>query len=166
MVEVFLSLCSNMGEREGYLRFAVAELAKAGVEVLNVSDVYETAPWGGVEQDAFLNIALRGRTDLAAEELLDKLQAIEAAAKRERKVHWGPRTLDIDILLYGREIIATERLIVPHKELKNRGFVLVPWAEIAPTVTVPGLEKTVWQLLAELPEDEKQGVCRLGGLEA
>ena len=165
MVEVFLSLGSNIGEREEYLRFAVAELARVGVEVLNVSGIYETAPWGGVEQEAFLNITLRGKTDLSEEELLDRLQGIEAAAKRERKVRWGPRTLDIDILLYGREIINTERLIVPHKELQNRGFVLLPWAEIAPTVTVPGLGKTVWQLVCELPLAEKQGVCLKGGLK-
>ena len=88
-----------------------------------------------------MNLVLRGKTELSPEELLRQIHQIEAAAGRERKIHWGPRSLDIDILLYGNKQIAEPELLVPHPGIAERAFVLVPWVEIAPTVTIPGLNK-------------------------
>ena len=115
-----------------------------------VSDYLVTEPYGGVEQDVFLNGALKLRTLLTPEELLDRLHELEQAAHRERIVHWGPRTLDLDILLYDQMIIDTPVLHVPHIDMENRDFVLIPLTELAPYYRHPVLNKTISQLLKEL----------------
>ena len=115
-----------------------------------VSDYLVTEPYGGVEQDIFLNGALKLRTLLTPEELLDRLHELEQAAHRERIVHWGPRTLDLDILLYDQMIIDTPDLHVPHIDMENRDFVLIPLTELAPYYRHPVLNKTISQLLKEL----------------
>ena len=118
--------------------------------VEQVSDYLVTEPYGGVEQDVFLNGALKLRTLLTPEELLDRLHELEQAAHRERIVHWGPRTLDHDILLYDQMNIDTPVLHVPHIDMENRDFVLIPLTELAPYYRHPVLNKTISQLLKEL----------------
>lgn len=154
----YLGLGSNLGDKKAYLNQAVTALRSTeGCRVEQVSQYLETKPYGGVEQDDFLNACLKLRTLLSPEELLDTLHGIEETAHRERTVRWGPRTLDLDILLYDRDIIETEDLIIPHVDMQNRDFVLEPMAEIAPNLRHPIFQKTMTQLLEEL---KKRSVSR------
>ncbi|MBO4999433.1 MAG: 2-amino-4-hydroxy-6-hydroxymethyldihydropteridine diphosphokinase, partial [Bacteroidaceae bacterium] len=114
------------------------------------SDYLVTAPYGGVEQDDFLNGALELKTTLEPEELLDVLHEIEQEAGRVREIHWGPRTLDLDILLYDDTVVDTERLHIPHIEMHKRDFVLKPMTQIAPWKRHPLLGKTVEELYDNL----------------
>ena len=136
MTNVFLGLGGNLGDRRGMMRAAVAGLRELLDDVL-VSSLYESAAWGVTDQPAFLNAVVRGRTDLAPLELLDATQAIEHDLGRVREQHWGPRLIDIDILLYGREVIDEPRLQVPHPYMNRRGFVLRPLADLAAGLTLP-----------------------------
>lgn len=152
---VYLSIGSNMGDKEGYLDFAIDRLnALLDTKVTEVSDYIETEPYGDVEQDNFLNGALKIQTLKSPEELLDTTMAIEQEAHRERIVHWGPRTLDIDILFYDDAIIHTKRLTVPHIEIPKRTFVLEPLAAIAPYYMHPVLHTSVLELLQRLEAQE------------
>jgi 2-amino-4-hydroxy-6-hydroxymethyldihydropteridine diphosphokinase len=126
-----LSLGSNLGDRQQYLRDAIFELS-SDVTVLGVSRLYETAPVGGVVQDDFLNVVIEIDTELSPLELLDRCQALESQANRVRLVRFGPRTLDVDILLYGDSAIDSERLTVPHPRMFERKFVLQPLSDLAP----------------------------------
>ena len=147
----YLGLGSNMGDKQAYLDGAVKALNEVpGCEVEQISTYLVTEPYGGVEQDDFLNACLRLRTLLPPQELLDRMHDIEQAAHRERIVHWGPRTLDLDILLYDDEVLETQTLVIPHPELHLREFVLRPMAEIAPWKRHPILGKTMAQLAAEV----------------
>ena len=130
-VRAFLSLGSNLGDRQQYLRDAIFELS-SDVTVLGVSRLYETAPVGGVVQDDFLNVVIEIDTELSPLELLDRCQALESQANRVRLVRFGPRTLDVDILLYGDSAIDSERLTVPHPRMFERKFVLQPLSDLAP----------------------------------
>lgn len=147
----YIALGSNLGDKERFLREAVEGLnACPEIRVKRCSSFLTTAPYGGVEQDDFLNGAVEIETLLTPDALLDELHRLEQAANRTREIHWGPRTLDLDILLYEDEIIQTERLTVPHADMTNRDFVLVPMAEIAPHTLHPVCRKTMSQLLDEL----------------
>lgn len=115
-----------------------------------VSSWINTAPYGGVEQDDFLNGCLVMETLLPPEELLDRLHQIEQAANRVREIHWGPRTLDLDIIFYDDLMMSTPALQIPHIEMHKRDFVLVPLNEIAPYYMHPAMRRTVGQLLEEL----------------
>lgn len=149
----YIALGSNIGDSKAYLDGAVLALdALPGCEVEKVSSYLITKPYGGVEQPDFLNACLQLRTLLEPQELLDQMHVIEQAAHRERLIHWGPRTLDLDLLLYDQEVFETETLIVPHVEMHLRDFVLQPMAEIAPNLRHPILKKTMTQLLAELTD--------------
>ena len=151
--KVWLSIGSNLGDREGYLNGAVKALREMGaVRGVKVSAFLETKPYGGVEQGDFLNAAVFLETLLPPLELLDKLHEIEAAADRKREIHWGPRTLDLDILFYDKLIYEDENLILPHVDLENREFVLIPLQELSPNYRHPIWGKTVTQLLRELKE--------------
>lgn len=147
----YLGLGSNMGDKKAYLEEAIQSLdALAGCKVEKVSSFLETKPYGGVEQDDFLNACLMLKTWLPPMELLDRMHEIEQAAHRERIVHWGPRTLDLDILMYDDEIIDSDDLVIPHVEMHLRDFVLKPLMEIAPNKRHPILQKTMAQLAAQL----------------
>jgi 2-amino-4-hydroxy-6-hydroxymethyldihydropteridine diphosphokinase len=145
--QCWVGLGSNLGDREDYLKQGIRSLNLAeGVRVLKVSSIYETAPYGPVDQAPFLNMVVEIETKLSPEKLLGVTQDIEKKNKRERLVHWGPRTLDLDILLYADKIIRMENLIIPHPEMARRLFVLVPLKEIARELVVPGLDANIKEL--------------------
>ena len=149
--EVYLSVGSNMGDKEAYIRNAASELDKHPlIRVEKVSTLITTKPYGGVEQDDFVNGAIKIKTVLAPEQLLDELHIIETAADRKRALRWGPRTLDLDIVFYDKLVYESDRLIIPHVDVANREFVLKPMAEIAPNFRHPILHKTVAELLQTL----------------
>ena len=148
---VYLSIGSNMGDRSSNLYFAVSELGKAqGCRVLHVSQTINTAPYGDIPQNDFLNACVLLETFLSPHELLDVLHRIENDAGRERSVRWGPRTLDIDIVFFDDIVISDEVLTIPHIEAHKRGFVLEPLNEIAPFYRHPLLHKTVNELYMDL----------------
>ncbi len=139
MTPVYLGLGGNVGRREEMLALAVAGLdAHPAVRVRSRSSLYETEPVGPADQSWYLNAVLGAETSLPPVELLALCKQIERDLGREQGVRWGPRPIDIDILLIGDSRISTGRLVVPHPELKNRAFVLVPLAEIAPSLVLPG----------------------------
>lgn len=149
--KAYVALGSNMGDSKAHLDGAVEALqADEKVRVLKVADYIVTKPYGGVEQDDFVNSAMAIETLYSPEELLDRLHEIEADHARERMIHWGPRTLDLDILLYEDVMMDTPDLIIPHKDMHNREFVLKPMAEIAPYEKHPILGQTMEQLLKQL----------------
>lgn len=152
MTQALIALGSNLGDRRSNLETAIRTLAAAPeVGVQAVSPFHETRPIGGPDgQSAFLNAAAALETDLAPESLLDLLNQIEAAAKRVRVVHWGARTLDLDLLLYGNQIIQTPRLTVPHPRMALRRFVLAPLNTIAPDAIDPITTRSIAELLANL----------------
>lgn len=155
---VFLSIGSNLGDREGYLDMAIDRLnGERDTKVLTIADYIETEPYGDVEQGDFLNSALEIQTLKTPRELLDFIHVVEAEAKRERIVHWGPRTLDIDILFYDDELISEPDLIVPHIEIEKRAFVLEPMVNIAPYFRHPVSKKTMRDLAWALARENENG---------
>lgn len=149
--KVYLGIGSNMGDREKYLNDGVRALREyPGIEVTRVSAYMVTEPYGGVKQEDFLNGALEIETILGPQELLEALHEIEQKAGRERTIHWGPRTLDLDILFYDRLLYESNDLIIPHPDLENREFVLLPLREIAPDWRHPATGKTIMGLLKEI----------------
>lgn len=152
---VYLAVGSNMGEKEAYIDQGIEELrAIPEIQVEKVSDMIVTKPYGGVEQDDFVNGALKLRTLFTPHELLDVLHEIEAHANRKRVIHWGPRTLDLDIIFYDDLVFADDTLIIPHVDMEHRDFVLKPLLELCPNKRHPLLEKTVTQLYEKLQESE------------
>ncbi|RQD74350.1 MAG: 2-amino-4-hydroxy-6-hydroxymethyldihydropteridine diphosphokinase [Candidatus Syntrophonatronum acetioxidans] len=152
MVLVCLGLGSNMGDREKNLKEAVKALDyHEHISVEKVSSLYETDPVGYTDQDKFLNAAVFCKTRLTPYQLLDYLQEIEKDLKRVRTVPWGPRPIDLDILLYDDLQLTDEpRLIIPHPRMTEREFVLLPLAEIVPEVIHPTTGKSIKKLLEEL----------------
>jgi 2-amino-4-hydroxy-6-hydroxymethyldihydropteridine diphosphokinase len=147
----YIGLGSNLGRRREILNGAIDALGRNdAIEVMTVSEFVETDPVGGPPQGKFLNGVVAISTSLEPRELLATLQKIEEEFGRRRGVRWGPRTLDLDILIYGRRRINTSDLKVPHPRMHERRFVLEPLSQIAPDLVHPVLEQSVSELLAEL----------------
>lgn len=160
-MRVFVGLGSNVGDRLGCLRAAVSALdATDGIDLVAASSVYETDPVGPKQPD-FLNAVVELATDLAAEELLRVCRRIEDELGRRRRDRWGPREIDLDLLLYGDRTIRTDELTVPHAQIAARAFVLAPLEELVPAYEIPGVGDTS-SLLARLG---RKGVRVFGGSE-
>lgn len=138
MAMVYIALGANLGQPQQTLRDALLRLAGlAQLHHLRASSLYSSSPMGPVDQPDYVNAVACFETDLTPLALLDLLQAIEHQFGRERMQHWGPRSLDIDILLYDHQVISQPRLTIPHPGLAERDFVIVPLAELAPDLTLP-----------------------------
>jgi 2-amino-4-hydroxy-6-hydroxymethyldihydropteridine diphosphokinase len=153
MNKAYLLTGGNTGNRHGYLQQAVELIGQSCGKVVKKSSLYETAPWGNTDQPAFFNQALLLFTTMTSTLLMEELLAIEEKMGRRRLEKYGPRIIDIDILLFNDEVIHSSFLIIPHPELNNRRFALTSLAEIAPRLQHPVLHKTVRQLLKECPDD-------------
>lgn len=152
----YIALGSNMGNKAAYLIEAIEQLGQIkGCRIDRVSDFIVTEPYGGVEQDDFLNAVLKMETLMKPEELLIVLHSIEATANRIREIHWGPRTLDLDIIFYDDEIYQSKDLVIPHVDMEHREFVLQPMCQIAPYYMHPVFRKSMKQMYAELLEQRK-----------
>jgi len=138
-VEIGLGLGGNVGDPVAAIRAAVEALQSRGIATIDaMSSLYRTAPWGGVPQPDYANACAIGRTRLAPLPLLDAIKQLERDLGRVETVRWGPRVIDIDILYYGEVALQDERLVLPHRDLLNRAFVLIPLAEIAPDRLIGG----------------------------
>ena len=158
MKTVYLGLGSNVGDREGHLRAAVERLAAGDLRILRVSPVYETEPLEMTAQRWFLNQVVEAGTSLFPKQLLARVGRIERALGRVRTVPNGPRTIDIDILLYGAAVVRTAELEIPHPRMAARRFVLAPLADLCPELRHPVTGKTVREMLEAAPG---QGVRRV-----
>jgi 2-amino-4-hydroxy-6-hydroxymethyldihydropteridine diphosphokinase len=159
---VYLSIGSNVGDRLENLRQACLSLLNSGLRLRAVSSVYETEPVDVLEQNWFLNIAVEVETSLSPQELLEEVHAIERKLGRIREQPKGPRSIDIDILLYANATIQTANLLLPHPRMLDRRFVLEPLREIAATLRVPPRHRTIRELLEELKDPSQ--VRRVGAL--
>jgi 2-amino-4-hydroxy-6-hydroxymethyldihydropteridine diphosphokinase len=152
MPTVYLSLGSNVGDREANLRASIAKLASLSVNVHRVSSLYETEPVDYLEQPWFLNCVVEAKTELSPQTLLQALHAIESQLGSQKQFAKGPRKIDLDILLYGDETISAPDLQIPHPRMLQRRFVLTPLAEIAPNLKHPGWPATAAALLDRLAD--------------
>lgn len=152
----FIALGSNIGDRQAYIGNALKHLGKDGnIRNIRVSTLIETKAYGGVEQEDFLNGVLECETLYSPERLLLRLQEEEQLAQRKREIHWGPRTLDLDVLFYEDEIWDKEHLTIPHPDMINRDFVLKPMAELAPNFVHPIYRCTMRELLQQYLKSTK-----------
>jgi 2-amino-4-hydroxy-6-hydroxymethyldihydropteridine diphosphokinase len=158
MNTVYLALGTNIEPRENHINHALHLLEGDHITILQQSSIYETAPVGYTDQAEFLNMVIKLETELSAIQLLDFCQKIETELGRKRTFRFGPRTIDLDILLYNNENINVERLMVPHPRMHERAFVLIPLHEIAPHYMIPDREKSVEKLINELARADIKGV--------
>jgi 2-amino-4-hydroxy-6-hydroxymethyldihydropteridine diphosphokinase len=158
MKTVYLGLGSNIGDRERYLSAALTHLAAPDLRIIRTSSTYETEPVGYADQRSFLNLVVEADTDLFPMQLLWRVGKIERALGRLRAIPNGPRTIDIDVLLYGKAVVRSASLEIPHPRMAERRFVLAPLAELVPTLRHPVTHKTISEMLEEAPP---QGVRRL-----
>ena len=166
-VIAYLGLGSNVGDRLAALTEALALLdATPEMQLVSCSSVYETEPWGVTEQPAFLNLAAGFETPLSPTDLLAAVKSVEQAVGRTETYRWGPRVIDVDILLYGDEVVnsAEPDLQIPHARLRERAFALAPLAEIAPHLSVPPDSVSIRRLLEAVGGQE--GVARWGDAPA
>ncbi len=146
MVKAYIGLGANLGDREANINRALEEIVRSGYRLTQVSSMYETAPVGFEDQPDFLNTVAEIETDLAPGELMAALDEIEQRIGRRETFKWGPRVVDLDILLYGDQTLAEDNLKIPHPEMHKRAFVLSPLAEIAPEAKHPVLGLTAREL--------------------
>lgn len=159
-VRAYIGLGSNLNDPQTQIKTALGQLADLDrCRLLKASSLYLSPPMGPQDQPDYINAVALLRTTLSAESLLDGLQAIERQHARVRDRHWGPRTLDLDLLLYGQAVINSRRLTVPHPGMAERNFVLYPLAELDPQLVIPG-QGTVKALLAQCPDTD---LTRLAG---
>ncbi|WP_075727617.1 2-amino-4-hydroxy-6-hydroxymethyldihydropteridine diphosphokinase [Corynebacterium aquilae] len=159
-MKAVLSLGSNIGDSAGHLARALNDFPGT---ISATSQIYATPPWGGVEQDDFLNITALVDFDGTPEQLLHAAQALEQAAQRRRDIRWGPRTLDVDIIDIPGYTSTAEHLTVPHPRAEQRLFVLIPWAEIDPTATLNGHKIT--DLINTFTPEERATIRAIGSLD-
>jgi dihydroneopterin aldolase / 2-amino-4-hydroxy-6-hydroxymethyldihydropteridine diphosphokinase len=158
-VIAYIGLGSNMGDKRANCQMAVEHLSEAG-RIISVSSFYYTEPVGYKEQEDFINAVATLETNRSPAELLSICHAIEDRLGRRRTVRWGPRTVDLDILLYGDLVLTRSDLVIPHPLMSIRRFVLAPLVEIAPAVMHPVLHKTMIQLLRELQTSHTVMKCK------
>lgn len=152
----YLGLGSNLGDREQNLRSAIKAIGQVkGIRINKTSSFYDTKPWGKIDQDNFLNAVISVVTDLPPLELLDKLQEIEIKMGRQRLEKWGPRNIDIDILLYGDEVLDGPELKVPHPYMRDRLFVLIPLQEIDSAIKFPDDGMDIKEVLIRVKDRER-----------
>jgi len=145
MKKSYLGLGSNMGDKKRYLYDAIQILNhREEITITTLSSLYETAPWGYVDQDIFMNLVVEIETSLSPFELLDVCQSIENELGRVREFKWGPRVIDVDILLYDDQVIQSKRLTVPHPYMTERDFVMIPLAEINPQLVIKDKTAQQW----------------------
>ncbi|MGP4063157.1 2-amino-4-hydroxy-6-hydroxymethyldihydropteridine diphosphokinase [Halobacillus sp. H74] len=163
MNTAYIALGSNITKREEFLKDAITLLDEHNdIQVTKKSSVYETAPVGYKEQNDFLNMAIKVQTNLPPLHLLDYCQGIEQELGRKRVVKWGPRTIDLDILLYNHENMKAERLTIPHPHMQERAFVMVPLADLDADVVLPHIKQTVAEVLGHLPATEVESIREWG----
>jgi 2-amino-4-hydroxy-6-hydroxymethyldihydropteridine diphosphokinase len=151
----YIALGSNMGDRFEYLKKAIFLLnSHEEIRVVNTSSIYETDPVGYTDQDQFLNMAVQVITRLKPHDLLVECLRIEEELGRKREIRWGPRTLDLDILLYNQENIETEKLTIPHPRMSERAFVILPLLELDPDLKLLMMEKPLESCLQSIPDRE------------
>ena len=152
---VYIGFGSNIGDRLTHIQNAIDALSKTeGITLQKISSIYKTAPVGYEAQAHFLNGVAAIQTDLSPLSLLHTLKDIETAIGRKHRVRWGPREIDLDILIYGDLCLQTEKLVIPHPEMHLRRFVLAPLAEIAPDLVHPVFQETIHALLESLEDDK------------
>ncbi|MDZ5474301.1 2-amino-4-hydroxy-6-hydroxymethyldihydropteridine diphosphokinase [Bacillus sp. 31A1R] len=158
----YISLGTNMGEKSLNLHDAIEYIEENGkIGLVNFSSIYATDPVGYTEQDEFLNMVLHIETELNPLELLDFCLDVENTLGRKREKRWGPRIIDLDILLYNQENINSEKLIVPHPRMKDRAFVIVPLIEISPNITFPEMNQPIKSFLEDIPDKEGVRIWKL-----
>lgn len=146
MHTAYVAFGSNIGEKENYIKRALEKIEERKIKIIKVSPIYETEPYGVLDQDSFLNGVVKIETNLTPENLIKELLLIEKQLDRVRERRWGPRTIDLDIIFYDDLIINKNNLIIPHKDMENREFVLKPLCDIDKNFIHPVLKKSVKQL--------------------
>ncbi len=166
MQTVYLGLGSNKGERISYIEKAIEEISGlSNTKIFARSEIYETEPWGNIKQEDYLNSVIGIQTELSAEDLLNELKSIEKLIGRKENKKWSEREIDIDLLFYGNEVINRDQMKVPHGQIENRRFVLVPMKEIAPGFLHPVFKKSIAQLLEDTKDKLKVFKYKLSGTE-